>query len=123
MTTAAPRLEHREAERVEQFGRIGAGAGGEEGRVLEQPDALALLTRTDRRGALFHEVERFLVRHGRGADAPFHICAKGRGHLAEMAAPTFVGKIARSARGPHKLPAIRTGGTLDGQIIDLDGVG
>ena len=59
--------------RVEQLGRIGAGAGGEQRRVLEQPHAFARAAGADRCGALFHEHERFLIRHGVVARPPFDL--------------------------------------------------
>src|SRR6478672_8447936 len=37
---AAPGLEYREAGGVAELSRIGAGAGGKQGRMLEQPDQL-----------------------------------------------------------------------------------
>ena len=49
---AAAGIEHRQAERVDELGRVGAGARGEQRRVLEQPDAArALRLRGSRRRA------------------------------------------------------------------------
>ena len=63
VAAAAAGLVDREAGRIEQLGRVGAGAGGEQGRMLEQPDAFARVAGADRGGALFHECERLLVGH------------------------------------------------------------
>ena len=51
VAAAAAGLVHREILRVEQLGGIGAGAGGEQGRVLEQPDAFARGARRGSRAA------------------------------------------------------------------------
>ena len=73
VAAAAAGLVDREAERIEQLGRVGAGAGGEQGRMLEQPDAFARRAGADRRGALLHEGERLRVRHERVADPPLDV--------------------------------------------------
>ena len=61
------------SERIDQLGRVGAGPGGEQRRMLEQPDAFARAAVADRGGALLHEGERLLVGHRRFADAPFDV--------------------------------------------------
>ena len=48
VAAAAAGFVDRKAERIAELGGVGAGAGGEQGRVLEQPDALA---RAYRRGS------------------------------------------------------------------------
>ena len=52
VAAAAAGLVDREIQRIEQLGRVGAGAGGEQRRMLEQPDAFARGAVADRRGAL-----------------------------------------------------------------------
>ncbi len=52
VAAAAARIVNREARRVEQLCRIGAGASGEERRMLEQPDAFVGRPCMNRGGAL-----------------------------------------------------------------------
>jgi len=63
----------REAERVAELGRVGAGAGGEQWRMLEQPDAFARRPGPDRGRPFLHERERLVVRHGAVADPPLDL--------------------------------------------------
>ena len=47
VTAAAAGLEHRKAERIDELGRVGAGPGGEQRRVLEQPHAFGARSRRE----------------------------------------------------------------------------
>ena len=67
---AAADLVDREA-RIDQVGRVGAGAGGVERRVLEQPHQLGRAAVRDRGGARIHRGERHVVRHEAVAHPPF----------------------------------------------------
>ena len=51
---AAPRPMHGEATRIEQLAFAGRGAGGVDGRVLEQPDELGFEPRSDLLRACLH---------------------------------------------------------------------
>ncbi len=68
---AAAGLVDRKA-RLDQFLRLGAGAGGVERRMLQQPDLLGRAARRDRGHPLVHRGERRLIGHRRLADAPLH---------------------------------------------------
>ena len=68
--TAAAGLEHREAVRIEELGRVGAGAGGIKRRVLEQPDELARPTGADRLDPFLHRRHRQGVGHEVARPAP-----------------------------------------------------
>ena len=68
---AAPGRVHREA-CLDQLGGLGAGAGGVERRMLDQPDELARSAVGDRRGAGLHDRERGLVGGEPLADLPLH---------------------------------------------------
>ena len=68
---AATRVMDREAERVEQFRRVGAGARGEQGRMFEQPDQFGRGAGADRGGACLHLGKRILVSDEALADPPF----------------------------------------------------
>ena len=83
VAAAAACLVDREAQRIEQLGGVGAGAGSEQGRMLEQPDAFRSLAGADRGGALFHECERLPVVHEAVANAPFDVVVTL--HTREMA--------------------------------------
>ena len=67
---AAARPIHWKAALIEQLARLGAGAGGVKGRVLEQPHAVACLPRGNRRDAGIHDGERVGVGDGRIALYP-----------------------------------------------------
>ena len=74
---AAPGLVDGKA-RIDQLGRIGAGAGGVERRVLEQPDPLARRPRPDRFRARVHVRQcRFVIGQAR-RDLPFDIVDRHR---------------------------------------------
>ena len=68
---AAAALEHRET-RLDQLAGLGAGAGGVKGRVLEQPDQLALTSGRDGGGAGVHDGHSGFIGHRLVAHAPFH---------------------------------------------------
>ena len=67
---AAPGAKDREA-RVDQVAVLGAGAGGVERRMLEEPDALGRGSVRDRVGARFHLRQRVGVFGQSGRDDPF----------------------------------------------------
>ena len=120
---AAPGLVDREAERVDQLGRVGAGAGGEQGRMFEQPDAFARGAGADRRGALLHEGERLGIGHGPVADPPFDFARIV--HWPREMAPARGRRQAR-LRGPTKLSistADQSERDENGRIVDFEGVG
>src|SRR5258705_7516435 len=77
VTPAAACFEHRKIQRVHQFRRISAGAGGEQGRMFEQPHAFAIGPGADRGRSLLHEGERVGISDGGVADAPFDIGGEG----------------------------------------------
>ena len=96
---AASRRRRRETRLVEQFGGVGAGAGGEQRRVFEQPDAFGRLASADRRRPLLHERMRFLVWDEAVADAPFDVarsCTSARWPLAASAASALQAALAAS---------------------------
>jgi hypothetical protein len=66
---AAPDRMHREA-RVGEVLRPGAGAGGIERRVLQQPDEFRSASVRDRRDPCLHGGKRALIAHRRFAHAP-----------------------------------------------------
>ena len=57
----------------DELGRVGAGAGGEQGRVLEQPDAFRRGAGPDRRRPFLHECQRVLVGDWRVANPPLDL--------------------------------------------------
>ena len=77
---AASRLDHVEALGIEQFGRIGAGAGGEDRRMFDHPGEFGRGPGTDRGGARLHFGEAFRIRGETGADPPFDIVDHGPRH-------------------------------------------
>src|SRR4051812_33616983 len=111
VAAATARFEHREIPRIGKLGRIRAGPGGKQRRMLEQPDALTRGSLADRGGALLHEGEGILVGHRRLADAPFdvggdvHHAARwsGRGIRASG--------VARALAAPHKASQLIRGRT------------
>ena len=65
--------------RIDQLGRIGAGPGGIERRMFQQPHPLARVPGDDRGGARLHVGQRLRIIDRRGVDAPFDLIGKGEG--------------------------------------------
>ena len=89
--------------RVEQVGGVGAGAGGVDRRVFEQPDQLARAARRDRRGARLHLGERLRIVGRAGVDAPFDVGGDGVGR--------WEGHRATACAGSRGAVQPATGGT------------
>ena len=70
---AAAGAKHWEPRRLDQLFRRGAGSGGVEGRMLEQPHGLRRAGLEDRRHARVHGLDRRLVRHRLAARQPFDV--------------------------------------------------
>ena len=76
---AAPGGEHREAVGLDQVLDAGAGAGGVERRVLDQPDHLAGGAASDRFGTRLHHGKRIRIGGEAGFDPPFDRRRTGQG--------------------------------------------
>ena len=109
---AAPGRVDREALRIEQLGRVGAGAGGVERRMLEQPDQLARLAGADRRGARLHLGQRL----GIGGQARRHPPFDRR--LGDGERDGFRSKLRRSWR--LRITSSNRGGKGNGESLDHD---
>ena len=70
----------RQALRIEQVFGPCAGAGGVERRVLQQPHQLGRGAGADRRDALLHRGDCFVIRHRPVAAAPLD-CRRCRAHI------------------------------------------
>ena len=68
VAAAAAGLEHREAQRVEQFGRVGAGPGGEQGADVRAARSARARCPRGRRRRAAPSRRGFLISDGRGAD-------------------------------------------------------
>ena len=76
---AAPRDMDREAGGLQQVVVPGAGPRGVERRMLQQPDQLARLARSDVGDTRLHRRESLFIRHGCVGKAPFRPIFRG-GH-------------------------------------------
>ena len=88
---AASGLEHRKSIGREQLARIGAGAGGVDRGMLQQPHAFGSLLEGDGGGPRLHHGYGFLIGHEARAGLPFHVLrgwggrfelCRGHGHQA-----------------------------------------
>ncbi len=70
---AAAALVDREPRGVEQILRPGAGAGGVERRVLQEPNQLGRAFVADRRDPPLHRGHRLVITHRRVGDAPLDL--------------------------------------------------
>ena len=119
---AAPGGEDREAVRRQQIGRLGAGAGGVERRVLEQPDQLARRPRPDGGDPGLHDADRLGIGHQGRPGAPVRSVRARKSDCRRVALANHgsicyspAGPKASRSRGRRRSVASGRGGMVDAQ--------